>query len=179
MIEQSSASIRKKFIRTCEILPIEFGSCRSSERQRWTQKIFRKGKQNHKWQNFLQWFQNFPQFITLTCKKILELWTEVASLKKPMTMEHIWVEHVSNIFSDAAIYLSFHTQVLLLHSLLQEQVKRAQKFLRLRNCYFRTLDEIIVITVHGFSFSTRDSEEDSSFRKIPNWWRKIGFPAAK
>ena len=31
----------------------------------------------------------------------------MASLKKPMTMEHIWVEHVSNIFSDAAIYLSF------------------------------------------------------------------------
>ena len=94
-------------------------------------------------------------------------------------MEHIPVEHVSNIFSDAAICLSFHSQVLLLHSLLQEQVKRAQKFLRLRYCYFRTLDEIIVITVHGFSFSTRDSEEDSSFRKIPNWWRKIGFPAAK
>lgn len=103
----------------------------------------------------------------------------MVSLKKPMTMEHIPVEHVSNIFSDAAIYLSFHSQVLLLHSLLQEQVKRAQKFLRLRYCYFRTLDEIIVITVHGFSFSTRDSEEDSSFRKIPNWWRKIGFPAAK
>lgn len=103
----------------------------------------------------------------------------MVSLKKPMTMEHIPVEHVSNIFSDAAICLSFHSQVLLLHSLLQEQVKRAQKFLRLRYCYFRTLDEIIVITVHGFSFSTRDSEEDSSFRKIPNWWRKIGFPAAK
>ena len=70
MIEQSSASIRKKFIRTCEILSIEFGSCRSSERQRWTQKIFRKGKQNNSWQNFLQWFQNFPQFITLTCNNI-------------------------------------------------------------------------------------------------------------
>lgn len=40
-----------------------------------------------------------------------------------MTIEHISVEHVSNIFSDAAIYLSFHSQVLLLHSLLQEQVK--------------------------------------------------------
>ena len=51
----------------------------------------------------------------------------MASLKKPMIKEHIMVEHVSNIFSDAAIYLSFHSQELLLHFLLQEQVKRAPK----------------------------------------------------